>query len=177
MDLWKTYAKSEWIEKIAPIVSYSDEILEYDIPKIDFCYIDGHHTKDAVICDFHVFLCKASRSFLCLFDDYTDPSEVKDAIDAEILPHCEMQFIDTTLKDSVKKLFGVDKFNRTRMCLVESSSFKVPLEDIYQKDHSLKQIMNYRKLRKRWSNRKKLNRFIPFLSKIKIKDLLASQHD
>jgi hypothetical protein len=177
MDLWKTYAKSEWIEKIAPIVSYSDEILEYDIPKIDFCYIDGHHTKDAVICDFHVFLCKASRSFLCLFDDYTDPSEVKDAIDAEILPHCEMQFIDTTLKDSVKKLFGVDKFNRTRMCLVESSSFKAPLEDIYQKDHSLKQIMSYRKLRKRWNNRKKLNRFIPFLGKIKIKDLLASQHD
>lgn len=63
------------------------------------------------------------------------------------------------------------------MCLVESSSFKAPLEDIYQKDHSLKQIMNYRKLRKRWNNRKKLNRFIPFLGKIKIKDLLASQHD
>jgi len=172
MDLWKSYANPEWIERIVPIVSYSDELLEYDMPKVEFCYIDGHHIKEAVICDFHILLQKAAKSFLCLFDDYTDPSEVKNAIDAEILPYCEIQFIDTNFRDNVRTVLGLDKFEKTQMCLVNSSNFRTSPSDTYQKDYSLKQIMNYRNLRKRWNKRKKINKVIPFLSRIRIKDLL-----
>lgn len=153
-ELWKRYADKNWLNKITVLTCYSDELLEKNLPKFDFCYIDGHHIYEAVMCDFSIFLNKANEQFACLFDDYS--VNVITKMDKAI--------------DEIRALFGggllikENELTKTKslkdnqdilLCLCESNNLICDSKYSDFIKHSVEYIMKYRKIRKRYHLDKK----------------------
>ena len=161
-DLWRKFAKKEWIEKIEVLTGFSGEILEKKhkhLPKMDMGFIDGHHAYNAVMHDFHAFLRNASEDFCLLFDDYVqnDTPNVKKMIDEEIKPNFDVTPVKTNTNSN----------DNIVMCWIQSNSLKQPLENIFPKYRTEQIIKEYVKWEKRWKLRKSLNKKIPFLGKFR----------
>lgn len=162
-QIWSKYAKSEWLEKIIPLTCFSDELLEKeDLPKFDFGFIDGHHIYEAVLCDFNIFLKNSSKKFHCLFDDYIDDknTRMKQAID-EILEQYSGKIIKTNFKKNPKLLI-----DELFMCMINNDLENLDIE------FSKEKILKYRRIRKRWEKRQKLNRIFPPLKKFNLHKIL-----
>lgn len=154
-DLWNKYADPNWLKHISVMSCFSYELLKKELPRIDFCYIDGHHRVKAVLCDFNIFIQNASKNFLCLFDDYYLPnSETKEALELEVAPYFNMLLLKTDFKKQNEKLGREAK--ELCMCLIDSSDLITPIDDVYSKKHSTKMITNYKNLMKRFLLKKKL---------------------
>ena len=161
-EIWSKYAKPEWLEKIQPLTCFADELLEKnDLPKMDFAFIDGHHIYDAVLADFNIFLKFANKKFFCLFDDYIDDKETRmnEAID-QILEKFDGEIIkaNSDKKDS----------EEVYMCMINNNYEKIDFK------FSKEQILKYRKVRKRFMLRKKINRIFPVLDKIKFSKIIKN---
>lgn len=168
-ELWEKFALKEWIDKIEVISGYSGEILKTKhFPKIEFCYIDGSHVYETVKQDFFVTLKLVSDKFLILFDDYVpnDKSGVTKLIDEEIKNTFETIFIKTNTKTQRIKL-KEGKVQELIMCLINSTSLKKPLWELYDKKDIEKFIHRYEFTEKRIKIRKKLDKKIPFLNNIR----------
>jgi hypothetical protein len=161
-SLWEKFAKPSWLTKISMMTCYSFELLKKEIPEINFCYIDGHHRKQAVLCDFNIFIQNAAKHFLCLFDDYFPNSEVKDAIDQEIAPYFDMQLLKTDFKKQKEE--NGEAAKEMHMCLIDSSKLKTSIDSVFTNQHSTKMIMNYKKTMNRWLLKKKLGRIFQVLT-------------
>ena len=171
-ELWNKFANKEWIEKIEVLTGFSGEILQKKIkefPKMDMGFIDGHHAYEAVIHDFYAFLQTASENFYLLFDDYisNDNGGVTRVIDEEIIPNFDVTPIKTNAKQQRKEVNESEM--ELDMCLLESSSLKKPLREIYPKSKSDQIISKYLKWEKRWRLRKTLNSKIPLLGRFRFR--------
>nr|ABZ07099.1 hypothetical protein ALOHA_HF4000ANIW97M7ctg1g35 [uncultured marine crenarchaeote HF4000_ANIW97M7] len=171
-ELWNKFANKEWIEKIEVLTGFSGEILQKKIkefPKMDMGFIDGHHAYEAVIHDFYAFLQTASENFSLLFDDYipNDNGGVTRVIDEEIIPNFDVTPIKTNAKQQRKEVNESEM--ELDMCLLESSSLKKPLREIYPKSKSDQIISKYLKWEKRWRLRKTLNSKIPLLGRLRFR--------
>ena len=171
-ELWKRYADKNLLNKITVLTCYSDELLEKNLPKFDFCYIDGHHIYEAVMCDFSVFLNKANEQFACLFDDYSVNTITK---------------MDKAL-DEIRALFGGGLLienvipnnksleqNHDILCLCESRNLIYNSKyDSFIK-HSVECVMKYRKIRKRYQFRQKINKVIPALAHVRLSKIFKNE--
>ena len=171
-ELWNKFANKEWIEKIEVLTGFSGEILQKKIkefPKMDMGFIDGHHAYEAVIHDFYAFLQTASENFYLLFDDYipNDNGGVTRVIDEEIIPNFDVTPIKTNAKQQRKEVNESEI--ELDMCLLESSSLKKPLREIYPKSKLDQVIGKYLKWEKRWRLRKTLNSKIPLLGRFRFR--------
>ena len=160
-DLWKKFAKKEWIEKIQVLTGYSGEILEKNhenLPKMDMGFIDGHHAYNAVMHDFHAFLRNSAENFSLLFDDYVqnDIENVKKMVDEEIKPNFDVTPVKTNNSN-----------DNIVMCWMQSNSLKQPIKNIFPKYRTQQIIKEYVKWEKRWKFRTNLNKKIPFLGKFR----------
>lgn len=170
-ELWKRYADKNWLNKITVLTCYSDELLEKNLPKFDFCYIDGHHIYEAVMCDFSVFLNKTDERFVCLFDDYSVNTITK---------------MDKAL-DEIRALFGggllienvltnnnsLEK-SRDILCLCESRNLICDSKYDHFIKHSIEYVMKYRKIRKRYQLRQKINKVIPPLAHVRLSKMFKN---
>ena len=166
-DLWKKYAKQEWLEKIEVLTGFSGEILQKNstrLPKMDMGFIDGHHVYDAILHDFHAFLKISSENFQILFDDYFRNGDVAKVVDTIISPNFDLTLIET---DATMQKSENDPIEKHHMCWIDSSSLVKPLNEIFPKSESDKITNNYVKWEKRWKLRKSINKKLPFLSKIR----------
>lgn len=174
-DYWKKFASQKLLEKITVRSCYSDQLLEMDMPEIDFCLIDGHHTYEAVACDFSIFTINASKNFTVVFDDYINelPNHVKKVIELHVKPHFDCSLLKTNFKMQNAKL-GRSTYD-TYMCIISSDSLKHPLENVISKSESIDIIKRYRRLRKRFENRQKINKIFPFLRNIRFSDFFSKK--
>ena len=168
-ELWKKFALSQWIEKIEVITGYSDDILATKtFPKIDFCYIDGSHVYETVKQDFFNILKLVSEKFHILFDDYVPNTNdgVAKIIDEDIINNFETTFIKTNTKSQRIKL-KKKSLDELIMCLISSDSLKKSLWETYDEKEVNDFLNKYRFTASRIKIRKKLERKIPFLQKIR----------
>ena len=170
-QLWKKIAPYEWISKNKPLTGYSGEIMsQYDFPKMDFAYIDGHHVYEAVEHDFYAFLNVSSNNFCILFDDYATSDGVTKLIDNDFSKNFDGVLIKTNMENPYKEL-GLDLNSKSdvyhAMCWFQQNSIKKPLQQAYPA-HKINDVLKkYRKFEKRWILRQKINQKIPILKNIK----------
>jgi predicted O-methyltransferase YrrM len=168
-DLWKKFAQPEWIEKIEVLTGYSGDILRTkNFPKIDFCYIDGSHVYEAVKQDFFYILKLVSEKFNILFDDYVPNRNdgVTKIIDEDIVNNFETIFIKTNTKSQRIKLKN-KLIEELIMCFISSDSLKKSLWETYDKKELDNFLNKYRFTANRIKIRKKVEKKIPFLKKIR----------
>ncbi len=169
-ELWKKFAKPEWLEKIKVVTGYAGEVLDKTkFPKIEFVYIDGAHFYEAVKHDFFGFLKIADKKFNALFDDYLPGRSdgVTKFIDEEVATNFETTFVKTDAKKHRQKI-GIDiSGDEQVMCFIQSDSLKDDIWKIYSKEEIEKYIKNYLFLEKRIKLRKKIDGKIPYLKNIK----------
>ena len=168
-DLWKKFALPEWIEKIEVLTGYSGDILRTkNFPKIDFCYIDGSHVYEAVKQDFFYILKLVSEKFNILFDDYVPNRNdgVTKIIDEDIVNNFETIFIKTNTKSQRIKLKN-KLIEELIMCFISSDSLKKSLWETYDKKELDNFLNKYRFTANRIKIRKKVEKKIPFLKKIR----------
>jgi len=76
MDVWDAYVKNDFHTKFHFLTGRSDKVMacwcELNLPKIDFCFIDGGHDYMTVKMDFINALKIANAGCGFLFDDYAD---------------------------------------------------------------------------------------------------------
>jgi len=174
-ELWKRYADKNLLNKITVLTCYSDELLEKNLPKFDFCYIDGHHIYEAVMCDFSVFLNKANEQFACLFDDYsvnaiTKMDKAIDGIRALFGGGLLIKEDDSSKNNSLKT-------SQDFLCLCESRNLisNSKYSDFIK--HSVEYIMKYRKIRKRYQFRQKINKAIPPLAHVRLSKIFKKDSE
>ena len=166
-ELWKKFAKQEWLDKIEVLTGFSGEILQKNsnhLPKMDMGFIDGHHVYNAILHDFHAFLKISSDNFRILFDDYFRNGDVAKVIDQIISPNFDMTLIETNATMQKSKNDPVENHN---MCWIDSKSLVKPINEIFPKSESEKIINDYAQWEKRWKLRKSINKKLPFLGRIR----------
>jgi len=174
-ELWKKYANKEWLKKITVFTCYSDELLEKNLPTFDFCYIDGHHTYDAVMCDFSIFLNTADKHFLCLFDDYSinPTTKMNNALD-------EIRYIfqgGLLIKQNQLTNDPLKNVRDTFFCLCESRNLICDSKYSNFIKNSVEYIMKYRKIRKRYQLRQKINKVIPPLAHVRLSKIFKNNSE
>jgi hypothetical protein len=160
--------KNAWVEKIEPISGYAGEVMSTRVfPKIDFAYIDGWHTYDAVRHDFFATLNLASEKLHILFDDYLEsiPADgVKKFTDEFLMKYFDVSLIETNNRKQVEEMTneaGTTHF----MCYLQINRSEANMSiDGLEIERILQE---YRKLEKRWKVREKINKKIPLFKKIK----------
>lgn len=168
-DLWKKFAPPEWINKINVITGYSEDVLDQIKTEIDFVYIDGSHSFENVKFDFFSSLKLVSNKFTILFDDYIPDSNdgVKKLIDEEISKKFIPTYIITNTKQQRKEMNLIQQ--DLIMCLIDNSLTEKSIWEIYDKRYVDNFLKNHHLKHRRLIFRRKLEKKIPFLSKIRFR--------
>ena len=170
--LWTDIAvPTGWLNSIKFIHGHSGTIVEqHDLPKIDFFYIDASHFYEAIKNDFFLSLLLSNDISVFLLDDYIDRKDfgVKKFVDNEI-----SKYVDCTLIKVDKRNYFI-KNNTTKsdygMCFFKVEKHK--MIDAFG-EHEIKSFLKkHSTFEKRYAMRKKLNKMIPFLEKIRFRKIL-----
>lgn len=169
--LWIDTVPTEWLNSVKFIHGYSGTIVkQHDLPKIDFFYVDASHFYEAIKNDFFISLLFSNDTSVFLLDDYIDWEYfgVKKLVDNEI-----SKYVDVTLIKTDKTNYH-NKNNTTKsdygMCFFKAEKHK--MIDAFG-EHEIKSFLKkYSTFEKRYAMRKKLNKMIPFLEKIRFRNIL-----
>jgi predicted O-methyltransferase YrrM len=167
-NLWIDTVPTEWSDSVKFIHGHSGTIVkQHDLPKIDFFYIDASHFYEAVKNDFFISLLLSNDVSIFVFDDYIDLKDfgVKKIIDNEI-----SKYVNVTLIKTDKTNYHI-KNNITKsdngMCFFKSDKQK--MMDSFG-EHEIKSFVKKHGIfERRYAMRKKLNKRIPFLEKIRFR--------
>lgn len=171
-QVWPKIAPASWLNKIEMITGYSGEVFsKKKFTNVDFVYIDGAHSYDAVQHDFFSVLTTTKKDFGILFDDYIKRPfyGVKEFIDSKIEQNFETTLIDIDRGVHYKELnTSVD--SEYGMCWIHSDSLQNLVSKIYPPETYEPILKKYRRYESLiMKKRMALNSKFPILGKIKIR--------
>ena len=169
--LIKTIPK-KWLNSITFLEGYSGEIYhKHNLPKIDFFYIDASHFYEAVKHDFFISLLLSNSSSIFVLDDYIDIENfgIKKLVDNELLKHIEITLIKTDRRNNSEIKINNIKTDYG-MCFFKIEQKKIL--EIFKEEEINLFLKKYKNFERRYGIRKKLNKKIPFLEKIKFRKIL-----
>jgi len=159
----------EWLDSITFLEGYSGQIYRnHNIPKIDFFYIDASHFYEAVKHDFFISILLSNSSSIFVLDDYIDIQNfgIKKLIDNEL-----SKYIEITLVKTDKRSNSEITINNTKtdfgMCFFKIEQKKIL--EIFEEEEINLFLKKYKNFERRYGIRKKLNKRIPFLEKIRFR--------
>ena len=159
----------EWLDSITFLEGYSGQIYRnHNIPKIDFFYIDASHFYEAVKHDFFISILLSNSSSIFVLDDYIDIQDfgIKKLIDNEL-----SKYIEITLVKTDKRSNSEITINNTKtdfgMCFFKIEQKKIL--EIFEEEEINLFLKKYKNFERRYEIRKKLNKRIPFLEKIRFR--------
>ena len=159
----------EWLDSITFLEGYSGQIYRNrNIPKIDFFYIDASHFYEAVKHDFFISILLSNSSSIFVLDDYIDIQNfgIKKLIDNEL-----SKYIEITLVKTDKRSNSEITINNTKtdfgMCFFKIEQKKIL--EIFEEEEINLFLKKYKNFERRYEIRKKLNKRIPFLEKIRFR--------
>tara|TARA_B110001454_G_scaffold78617_1_gene76052 strand:- start:169 stop:1053 length:885 start_codon:yes stop_codon:yes gene_type:complete len=159
----------EWLDSITFLEGYSGQIYRnHNIPKIDFFYIDASHFYEAVKHDFFISILLSNSSSIFVLDDYIDIQNfgIKKLIDNEL-----SKYIEITLVKTDKRSNSEITINNTKtdfgMCFFKIEQKKIL--EIFEEEEINLFLKKYKNFERRYEIRKKLNKRIPFLEKIRFR--------
>jgi len=159
----------EWLDSITFLEGYSGQIYRnHNIPKIDFFYIDASHFYEAVKHDFFISVLLSNSSSIFVLDDYIDIQNfgIKELIDNEL-----SKYIEITLVKTDKRSNSEITINNTKtdfgMCFFKIEQKKIL--EIFEEEEINLFLKKYKNFERRYGIRKKLNKRIPFLEKIRFR--------
>jgi len=159
----------EWLDSITFLEGYSGQIYRnHNIPKIDFFYIDASHFYEAVKHDFFISILLSNSSSIFVLDDYIDIQNfgIKKLIDNEL-----SKYIEITLVKTDKRSNSEITINNTKtdfgMCFFKIEQKKIL--EIFEEEEINLFLKKYKNFERRYRIRKKLNKRIPFLEKIRFR--------
>ena len=169
--LWTDMVPTEWLDSVKFIHGHSGTIVkQYDLPKIDFFYIDASHFYEAIKNDFFISLLFSNDTSVFLLDDYIDREHfgVKKIIDNEISKYVDISLIKTDKTNYHNKNSTTE--SDYGMCFFKAEKQK--MIDAFDEQEIKSYIKKYSMFEKRYAMRKKLNKRIPFLEKIRFRNIL-----
>jgi hypothetical protein len=95
-QIWPKAAVPAWLDRVNTLTGYTGQVMSrWDGPRVEFSFIDGGHSYDAVRHDYYSVLEVAGDRLGILFDDYSPRFGVKRMIDQEVASHFDPALIYT----------------------------------------------------------------------------------
>jgi predicted O-methyltransferase YrrM len=157
----------EWLDSITFLEGYSGQIYRnHNIPKIDFFYIDASHFYEAVKHDFFISILLSNSSSIFVLDDYIDIQDfgIKKLIDNELSKYIEITLVKTDKRSNSEIIINNTKTD-FGMCFFKIEQKKIL--EIFEEEEINLFLKKYKNFERRYEIRKKLNKRIPFLEKIR----------
>jgi len=169
--LWMDTVPREWLDSIKFVHGYSNTLIkQHEFPKIDFFYIDASHFYEGVKNDFFISLLLSNNTSVFLLDDYIAREHfgVKKLVDDEISKHTDVTLIKTdktnyhNKNNTTKSDYGMCFFKIDRQKMIAAFG-----------ENEIKSFLKkYGVFERRYAIRKQLNKKIPFLEKIRFRNVL-----